>query len=123
MGCNWVVFINMPHYGYLDKFVKVKIFLALILSFIVFTETIVPCCLWDDCRQEENSAAHSGEKKSTGDCSPFATCSACAAAVLISKQFTVAFAVPKLHITHTAAPQYFILSSYNKSLLQPPRLS
>jgi hypothetical protein len=107
----------------LDKFVAVKIFLALILSFIVFTETIVPCCLWDDCGQEEKGVSHDGEKKPAGDCSPFATCSTCATAVLIAKSFTIVFTVPQLRITHMAAPQSFILSSYSKLLLQPPRLS
>ena len=112
----------MPDCEQITIFVKVKILFALILSIIIFTETVVPCCIWDGCKQEENTTAHK-DSKTKADCSPFATCSTCVPAVLLQKAAVVILSVPKQHITHTPTPQYFTLSSYNKSLLQPPRFS
>ena len=121
--CNSFVFIPLPLLNFQAKFAAVKLFFAFILSLIVLTETVVPCCLWDNCNEEEIASSHEEDATKKAACSPFAACATCTAVVLITKPNFPVIVLQKIVLKHTAANPFFVLSSYQHSFLQPPRLS
>lgn len=67
-----------------------------ILSFYVFSLSVVPCCSDDHCDDEiiaENTDTHSQEPKEEGDCnacSPFLNCGTCIGFVFTNLQYDIA---------------------------------
>ena len=95
-------------------------FLLLIILLASIAATVVPCCAFDDCKDELTSAAVPGKKEQKGNCSPLSICAGCSIAIAINK--TVKFDTPQpaqivFADNYTSAP----LSSYTSSFWQPPR--
>ena len=52
-------------------------FFAVILLLLVSVATFTPCCLFDDCANEQPLTRKDTKEKSEGACSPFFSCSTC----------------------------------------------
>jgi hypothetical protein len=95
--------------------------LAFILSLIVFTGSVYPCCLEDDCH-DEPTAVSSQQKypEERGGCSPFFACATCPGFVHLERSISI----PQPFIpgmAHFETPVKFFSSSYHSTLFQPPR--
>ncbi|MBN8788075.1 MAG: hypothetical protein J0I84_13375 [Terrimonas sp.] len=97
-----------------------KLWLAFILLLIAVTATITPCCTDDDCAQEITRPENHSHKE-TGTCSPFYSCSTCAASVDPVFQKLTVTDPPSILIEHTSFYLYR-LGSYSSTLFQPPRI-
>ena len=100
-----------------------KKWLAFILLLITFASTFYPCCVYDNCDEEE-IAASSQQKENPepeGNCSPFFACQSCPGFTIntnIVSVKQVEFATQVHNEKHVASN----LSSYTSSFWQPPRV-
>lgn len=84
----------------------------------------MPCCAFDDCRDDatEQTANHEKEEKGCGNCSPFFSCEGCVAAVVIYHPLRLEFG----HFIQKTVYTVYIespLPQADQDFWQPPRLS
>lgn len=97
-----------------------------ILALYVLVLTFIPCCLFDNCEEDEvkteqyqpNDQQNNNEE-GKGVCSPFASCSSC-------NGFVVKYAEIKIHSAVCCVKHYPVFnhshsSYYFASIWQPPR--
>ena len=100
-----------------------KKWLTFILLLITLTGTFYPCCLVDECNDEEVTTAQKENKQEPeSNCSPFFACATCPGFTYTSK--TIQLIQPEQSIqVHYPNAISFSLSTYSSSLLQPPRIA
>ncbi|POY38416.1 hypothetical protein C3K47_03180 [Solitalea longa] len=96
--------------------------LIVILAFFVLLLSVVPCCMFDNCNEDEVKKECSTAKQVEKDglCSPFSSCSACCG-FTVSMQIVSFETKPKLIITHYSFYTDNYLSVYHLSIWQPPK--
>lgn len=103
---------------------EMKIWLTAFLLLVSITATFYPCCSEEKCEGEEltsTQASHDNQKED-GTCSPFINCGNCPGFV----QCVRIAAIPQINEDAQVHHPKFIsikLSTYQASLLQPPRLA
>jgi hypothetical protein len=102
-------------------------FIALFLSFIVFTLTISPCCAIEDSKRHTNESRQKDEcdKQSDDcckDCSPFYVCGTYIGFTLIYQQ-AVTLNLPIQPVKHNTAYIPVKLPVIPLAIWQPPKLS
>lgn len=97
-------------------------FVSYILAFYLILLSVVPCCSFDECKEEitEVAADHEDEPKDCGNCSPFFSCEGCATATIsfLPAQFGIA---PL--IISAVYPEFFqgSLPDIDYDFWQPPK--
>jgi hypothetical protein len=98
-----------------------KKWFTFILLLVTLTGTLFPCCLIDDCNDEEIvTGKKENNQEPEGTCSPFFSCATCPGFAEISKSVKLVQPEPRIHY-HYPKNVSFILSTYSASLLQPPQ--
>lgn len=98
---------------------------GLFLAFLVSLLSIIPCCSFEDCEDEEIEILVQQEESSECDdsCSPFLNCGSCTGfpVLEISEQIEIAFNPPsdKIDFHHGQSFPRSII----QSIWQPPKLS
>jgi hypothetical protein len=99
---------------------KAAVFILLITLLI---SAFMPCCVIDNCTDEQNIAAsHQKQAGEDGDCSPLFTCPTCPGFMVITKLLSLPGFLPE-KIVHHEKTVSFSLPSYSSKLLQPPRMA
>lgn len=97
--------------------------LVLILLITTTVGTFVPCCLVDNCNQEEAANTQTENRpKQEGACSPFFACVTCSGFTHMSKPVQISELVKEKQV-HYETLIVFNPSTYTSSFWQPPRLS
>ena len=92
-----------------------------ILLLITLTGTFFPCCLIDECNDEEFATAQKENKQQpAGNCSPFFACATCPGFAEMSKPVVIIQPVTDNQIHHGTIV-FFNLTSFAASFWQPPR--
>lgn len=100
-----------------------KKWLTFLLLLITLAGTLFPCCLTDECNDEEIAKAQKQNKQATeGTCSPFFACATCPGFAHISKPVQIEQPSTPYQVHHESNI-VFDLSTYSTSFWQPPRLS
>ena len=100
-----------------------KKWLTFLLLLITLTGTFYPCCLIDECSEDEiTSAQNENKQKQEGTCSPFFACATCPGFAAMLKPIQIAQPLLESPI-HSEAVIAFNLASYSASFWQPPRYS
>ena len=98
-----------------------KKWLTFILLIITLTGTFYPCCLVDECNDEEIATAQQENKdEPEGNCSPFFACATCPGFAATSKTVQIYQPVIQNQIHHETFV-IFNLTTYASSFWQPPR--
>ena len=98
-----------------------KRWLTFILLLVILAGTAFPCCLIDECNDEELAAAQQENKKQTeGNCSPFFACASCQGFAEMSKPVQIIHPVIENKVHHETFI-IFNLTTYASSFWQPPR--
>jgi hypothetical protein len=103
-------------------FALMKRLLVFILSLIVLTGSLTPCCPGDNCGDEMTGQASSEKQdhEQEGVCSPFFACGSCPGFVQLARHFSVP--VPEVNASvHHEKLTVLITSAYYSSFFQPPR--
>jgi hypothetical protein len=99
-------------------------FLAILLSMIVITLAIVPCCNEDNC--EDGLLSEQTDKKSSEEpecpCSPFVSCTSCTGVYVTPSIESVVAPVINVEKTLTLYKQSFV-SFYSATIWQPPKIA
>ncbi|HEX8676034.1 MAG TPA: hypothetical protein VF700_02380, partial [Segetibacter sp.] len=92
-----------------------------ILLLITLTGTFFPCCLVDECNDEEIAAAQKENKQqSEGACSPFFACATCPGFTAMSKPVQVVQPETENRLHHETLV-VFNLPTFASCVWQPPR--
>lgn len=98
--------------------------LALLLAFFTLFSTAIPCCVFDNCKDEPQSENSTNDEKD-GSCSPFFVCSSCAGFVTLESHALIAIeSVVIYDESRTSYPDYS-QSFYSQICLgiwQPPKV-
>ena len=98
-----------------------KKWLTFLLLLITLTGTFYPCCLVDECNEEEIATAQKENKKQTeGNCSPFFACATCPGFAQMSKPVQIIQPVIENQVHHERLV-VFNPTTYASSFWQPPR--
>lgn len=98
-----------------------KKWLTFLLLLITLTGTFFPCCLIDECNDEEIATAQQENKdQPEGNCSPFFACATCSGFTEMTKTVQVKQPVVENQV-HNENLLIFNLSTYSSSFWQPPR--
>ncbi len=98
-----------------------KKWLTFLLLLITLTGTFYPCCLVDECNDEEIATAQKENKKQTeGNCSPFFACATCAGFIQMSNLVQIITPIIENQVHHERLV-IFNLTTYSSSFWQPPR--
>jgi hypothetical protein len=96
-------------------------FLAILFSIIVMTLTIVPCCAYDHCDDEQTQEAKSGKQEIP--CSPFVSCPCSPSAVCMPPSLVFdCFPLTLIEKNETRIHPSFI-SIYCANIWQPPKIT
>jgi hypothetical protein len=94
-------------------------FLAIIFSIIVMTLAVVPCCIYDNCSDEQAQETKSG--KPEAPCSPFVACSCSPLSICIPIAFTC---IPMMVVVKNKTHYHQSFASiYSPSIWQPPKIA
>jgi hypothetical protein len=100
----------------------VKALFALLLLLIVIAATVTPCCVYEDCGDEEITLinTNNSEEDREGACSPFFSCASCCGFVWTTKPVQLASLQPAkpVYFEAMAVPK---LQAVYSSFWQPPR--
>jgi hypothetical protein len=104
------------------SFTRMKI-CGYILAFYLILLSIVPCCLFDDCRdyKTEHTSHNESGNKDCGNCSPFFNCEGCATATIACQPGS--FELSPLHVASVYS--LYIeetLPGVDYDFWQPPKL-
>jgi hypothetical protein len=100
-------------------------FLAIILSIIVVTLAVAPCCTDDNCEDEycQTEQAHNkGSDKPESPCSPFVSCTCCPGVCIAPSIGCVVAPITVVEKTITLYKQS-IVSFYCANIWQPPKIA
>jgi hypothetical protein len=95
-------------------------FLAIILSAIVMTLTVVPCCVYDNC--SEGKVHEENKNKPEIPCSPFVQCT-CSVGICMAPVFTLDFFQEVQPVKKETQYLKSFTSNYLSSIWQPPKLA
>jgi hypothetical protein len=92
-----------------------------ILLLITLTGTFFPCCLVDECNNEEIAGAQRQNKhQQESTCSPFFPCATCAGFTAMLKPVQVVQLGIQIYV-HPETIVFFNIKTYVSSFWQPPR--
>jgi len=99
-----------------------KKWLTFFLLLITLSGTFYPCCLTDNCNEDDlASSQKKNNKQDDGNCSPFFACASCTGFTITSKPVEIIQPVIEIQIP-TESFIVFNLTSYTASFWQPPRV-
>ncbi len=100
-----------------------KKWIAYILSFYILFSAVVPCSIFDNCEEGENTeqTSNTGHKKDCNDCSPFSICSA-AHGFTDNSNHPVIEPIDVYSSLSYGEYYFSFKSEYHASLFQPPRI-
>lgn len=98
-------------------------FFAIILSVIVFTLAVVPCCVNDNCGDEFQSEQTHNKNSDNPEtpCSPFVTCTCCPG-VCIAPSIGLVVVPVTVIVKNFILFNQSIVSFYSASIWQPPKI-
>ncbi|HSH64949.1 MAG TPA: hypothetical protein VLB84_03925 [Bacteroidia bacterium] len=95
-------------------------FLAIIFSVIVMGLTIIPCCAYDNCNEEQVSDQNSGKPETP--CSPFVRCS-CTSGICMPSSVSIEYIPHLIIIVNYGQCEQLFTSNYSSFIWQPPKYS
>jgi hypothetical protein len=98
----------------------VKKSLIFILLLITITATFIPCCLADNCCEEQITHTTNKNQKNEETCPPFFACTTCSVFVELAKPILLIQPIIEKQVHHERIV-VFILPAYSASYWQPPR--
>ena len=95
-----------------------------ILAFYLILLAAVPCCAFDDCRDDkaELATAHENGDDDCGNCSPFFSCEGCATATIACEHVSMDIAAVEISPVYTAYIQTD-LPQVDYDFWQPPKIA
>jgi hypothetical protein len=98
-----------------------KKWLTFLLLLVTLLGTFFPCCLVDECNDEELAASPKENKKqSEGNCSPFFACATCPGFAEMINPVPIIQPVKENQVHHETLA-VFNLTTFASSFWQPPR--
>ena len=100
-----------------------KKWFSFFLLLVTLAGTFYPCCLEDECSEEEvtNNGADN-KRQGEGACSPFFACATCNGFATMYPQISIPHPVAGTQVHHEKLVS-FNLATFSSSFWQPPRCS
>ncbi|WP_114782411.1 DUF6660 family protein [Botryobacter ruber] len=97
-------------------------YLTLLLALLVITLSVMPCCVAEECSEEEVTTEHADNHDSDADlCSPFYSCAACIGFTVSS--FSIAIAAPPADVSiYFVRYRQRLFSQFHQVIWQPPKI-
>jgi hypothetical protein len=122
-SCNFATNINLRLIASPFTFAQLKKIFTCVLLLIILAGSFYPCCMADDCCNDEIALTHGQEgDKSEGACSPFFACATCTGFVETAKPISIQQPLIIKKMQRKGAI-VFDLTTYSTSFWQPPRTS
>jgi hypothetical protein len=99
---------------------------AYILTFYLFLLSVIPCCTFDECPDDQPQTSQSkdhqpGDQDDCGSCSPFFNCERCIAVIIDVPASSITVAAPTSQRVYTEFVSQQI-PDIHYDFWQPPRL-